>query len=114
MEVRKRRIAVALIRCRLHVCVSVKRALSIWQKGPTNIRIPATYSYGKRDLFTWQKRPMCMAKEPCLYGERGLLTYAYLRRHRMHASVAKETCSHGKRALFLWQMRLVHMAKETY
>ena len=28
--------------------------------------------YGKRDLFVWQKRPICMAKETYLYGKRDL------------------------------------------
>jgi len=50
-----------------------------------------TYSYGKRDLFIWQKRPIYMAKE----------TY-------------DETYSYGKRDLFIWQQRPIHMAKETY
>ena len=46
-----------------------------------------TYSYGKRDLFIWQKRPIHMAKE----------TYSY-----------------GKRDLFIWQKRPNPTAKETY
>jgi hypothetical protein len=46
-----------------------------------------TYSYGKRDLFIWQKRPMYMAKE----------TYVY-----------------GKRDLFIWQKRPIYMEKEAY
>jgi len=45
------------------------------------------YSYGKRDLFIWQKRPIHMAKEACSYGKRGL---------------------------FIWQKRPIHMAKEAY
>jgi len=28
-----------------------------------------TYSYGKRDLFIWQKRPIHMAKETYSYGK---------------------------------------------
>ena len=31
-----------------------------------------TYSYGKRDLFIWQKRPIHMAKETYSYGKRDL------------------------------------------
>jgi hypothetical protein len=46
-----------------------------------------TYSYGKRDLHIWQKRPTHMAKE----------TYSY-----------------GKRDLLIRQKRPTHMAKETY
>jgi len=29
-----------------------------------------TYSYGKRDLFIWQKRPIHMAKEAYSYGKK--------------------------------------------
>ena len=52
------------------------------------------YLYGKRDLFTWQKRPFYMAKDAFLHGKRDLL--------------------HGKRDLFTWQKRPIYMAKETY
>ena len=45
------------------------------------------YSHGKRGRFTWQKRPIHMAKE---------------------------ADSHGKRGLFTWQKRPIHMAKEAY
>jgi len=34
-----------------------------------------TYSYGKRDLLTWQKRPTHMAKETYSYGKRDLLIW---------------------------------------
>ena len=46
-----------------------------------------TYSYGKRDLFIWQKRPIHMAKE----------TYSY-----------------GKRDLFIWQKRPNTQVKEAH
>ena len=58
------------------------------------------YSYGKRDLFLWQKIPIHMAKETYLEDrERVLQSMLY---------------SYGKRDLFLWQKIPVHMAKETY
>jgi len=48
-----------------------KRGLFIWQKRPTNTSIPEvclsvseTWLYGKRDLFMWQKRPVYMEKRP--------------------------------------------------
>jgi hypothetical protein len=47
-----------------------------------------TYSYGKRDLLTWQKGPTHMAKE----------TY----------HMAKETYSYGKRDLLTWQKGPTH------
>ena len=34
-----------------------------------------TYVHGKRDLCTWQKRPMYMAKETYVDGKRGLCTW---------------------------------------
>jgi predicted metal-binding protein len=33
------------------------------------------YSYGKRGLFIWQKRPIHMAKEAYSYGKRGLFIW---------------------------------------
>ena len=33
--------------------------------------------YGKRDLFVWQKRPICMAKEAYSYGKRDLFCAKY-------------------------------------
>ena len=50
-----------------------------------------TYSYGKRVLFIWQKRPIHMAKEML-----------------KSMCVAKETYLYGKRDLFIWQKRPIH------
>ena len=44
-----------------------KRDLFVWQKRPICIA-KETYLYGKRDPFAWQKRPICMAKEAYLHG----------------------------------------------
>jgi len=48
-----------------------KRGLFIWQKRPVHMALEA-YSYGKSGLFIWQKRPIHMAKEAYSYGKRGL------------------------------------------
>ena len=37
-----------------------------------------TYSYGKRDLLTWQKRPPTRATDNYLYSRRDLRTWEYL------------------------------------
>ena len=42
-----------------------KRDLCTWQKRPMQMA-KETYAHGKRDLFKWQKRPMHMAKEVCI------------------------------------------------
>ena len=52
-----------------------------------------TYLYGKRGLFVWQKRPICMAIS---YPDRA------------------QVCLRVKRDLFVWQKRPICMAKETY
>jgi hypothetical protein len=54
----------------------------------------------KRDLFVWEKRPICMGKETYLYGKRDLstlqtrptnllayLTYAHVSKERIHTSL---------------------------
>jgi hypothetical protein len=62
-----------------------------------------TYSYGKRDLFMWQKRPVHVAKETYLYGKRDLFIW-----QKRPVHVAKETYSYGKRDLSMWQKRPTH------
>ena len=61
-----------------------------------------TYSYGKRDLFIWQKRP----------------TRDYVAKKDLPASPPRRLIlrrvSYGKRDLLIWQKRPTHMAKETY
>ena len=37
--------------------------------------VKETYSYEKRDLFIWQKRPIHMKKETYSYGKRGLFIW---------------------------------------
>ena len=69
-----------------------------------------TYSYGKRDLFIWQKRPIHMAKEAYLYGKRDLFIW---QKRPIH--MAKETYSYGKRDLSaLAYPRYAQVSKETY
>ena len=46
------------------VCVRVKRGLFTWQKRPICMANEA-YSHGKRGLFIWQTMPIYMAKEAC-------------------------------------------------
>jgi len=41
-----------------------KRDLLIWQKRPTHMA-KETYSYGKQDPLMWQKRPTLMALGYC-------------------------------------------------
>ena len=101
------------------------------------------YSYGKRGLFIWQKRPVHMAKEAYSYGKKGLqtmaclsnmnrpllsykqvsfVTYAYIPEPgRRQAStlqgpihMSKEAYSYVKRDLFVWHQRPSNMATETY
>jgi hypothetical protein len=65
------------------------------------------YLYLKRGPCIWQKRPICISKEACAYGKRGL----YLR----VLKAAKETYSCGKRRLLLIRpKRPIQMAKEAY
>jgi recombinational DNA repair protein RecT len=85
-----------------------KRGLFIWQKRPVHMAKEA-YSYGKRGLFLWQKRPIPMAKEAYSYGKRGLFIW-----QKRPVHMAKEAYSYGKRGLFLWQKRPIPMAKEAY
>jgi len=59
-----------------------------------------TYSYGKRDLFIWQKRPIHMAKETYANGKPGPFTLAYLRYSYAQVSVETGDEVTSKRALF--------------
>ena len=52
----------------MYVGMYAKRDLGIYYKAKE------TYLQGKRDLFTWQKRPIYMAKETYSYGKD---TYSY-------------------------------------
>ena len=64
-----------------------------------------TYSYGKRDLFIWQKRPIYMAKETYSYDKRDLFIW---QKRPIH--MAKETYSYDKRDLFIWQKRPIRIS----
>jgi hypothetical protein len=77
-----------------------KETYSYNKKRPIHISIrpcppPGHYSYGKRDLFIWQKRPIHMTK-------RGLFTLAsdYVL-HQVTIHMAKETYLNGKKDLFI-------------
>ena len=68
------------------------------------------YVYGKRGLGIWQKSPMYMAKEakePYVYGKRGLLASP-----ETYAQNSKEPCAYGKRGQIISIKRGLIMAKE--
>jgi hypothetical protein len=60
------------------------------------------YSYGKRGLFIWQKRPIHMAKETYSYGKRDLVLWQMRTRTNTYKSI--------QRSLLLLpaQLRLAH------
>jgi len=51
-----------------------------------------TCIYGKRDMYTWQKRRVYMAKETCIYSKRDVYIW-----QKRHVYMAKETFIYGKR-----------------
>jgi hypothetical protein len=57
----------------IEVCMYVYVYVYVYVYTPRSRRQQYLYlslSIGKRALFTWQKSPFHMAKEPCLYGKR--------------------------------------------